>query len=189
VLSFLHSPTLTSTHDQWKNHSLDYIAYLCLNWAVLFIHWQWRQPFCINIFNDVNFIANLVNFSALRQKLNTSLPTHINITLFIKFQSYVQGSFPPNSFWQWVIAAVPPQLGLRGSFSPQGSALTSHCGLLMVLSIAPWGMGVCESLTFPDYLACILFFYQEFLPTKLSTGKTVPNGMSCSYAHNHLLLP
>ena len=23
VLSFLHSPTLTSTHDHWKNHSLD----------------------------------------------------------------------------------------------------------------------------------------------------------------------
>ena len=23
VLGFLHSPTLTSTHDQWKNHSLD----------------------------------------------------------------------------------------------------------------------------------------------------------------------
>ena len=23
VLSFLHSPTLTSLHDQWKNHSLD----------------------------------------------------------------------------------------------------------------------------------------------------------------------
>ena len=23
VLSFLHSPTLTSIHDQWKNHSLD----------------------------------------------------------------------------------------------------------------------------------------------------------------------
>ena len=25
VLSFLHSPTLTSIHDHWKNHSLDYI--------------------------------------------------------------------------------------------------------------------------------------------------------------------
>ena len=24
VFSFLHSPTLTSTHDHWKNHSLDY---------------------------------------------------------------------------------------------------------------------------------------------------------------------
>src|SRR5574340_66479 len=24
VLSFLHSPTLTSIHDHWKNHSLDY---------------------------------------------------------------------------------------------------------------------------------------------------------------------
>ena len=23
VLSFLHSPTLTSTHDYWKNHSFD----------------------------------------------------------------------------------------------------------------------------------------------------------------------
>ena len=23
VLSFLHSPTLTSIHDYWKNHSLD----------------------------------------------------------------------------------------------------------------------------------------------------------------------
>ena len=23
MLSFLHSPTLTSTHDYWKNHSLD----------------------------------------------------------------------------------------------------------------------------------------------------------------------
>ena len=25
VLSFLHSPTLTSLHDHWKNHSLDYM--------------------------------------------------------------------------------------------------------------------------------------------------------------------
>ena len=25
VLSFLHSPTLTSIHDHWKNHSLDYM--------------------------------------------------------------------------------------------------------------------------------------------------------------------
>ena len=25
VLSFLHSPTLTSIHDYWKNHSLDYM--------------------------------------------------------------------------------------------------------------------------------------------------------------------
>ena len=28
VLSFLHSPTLTSIHDYWKNHSLDKM-YLC----------------------------------------------------------------------------------------------------------------------------------------------------------------
>ena len=28
VLSFLHSPTLTSIHDHWKNHSLDYTG-LC----------------------------------------------------------------------------------------------------------------------------------------------------------------
>ena len=27
VLSFLHSPTLTSIHDHWKNHSLDYVDY------------------------------------------------------------------------------------------------------------------------------------------------------------------
>ena len=27
VLSFLHSPTLTSIHDHWKNHSLDYIDF------------------------------------------------------------------------------------------------------------------------------------------------------------------
>ena len=26
ALSFLHSPTLTSIHDHWKNHSLDYVA-------------------------------------------------------------------------------------------------------------------------------------------------------------------
>ena len=25
ALSFLHSPTLTSIHDHWKNHSLDYM--------------------------------------------------------------------------------------------------------------------------------------------------------------------
>ena len=29
VLSFLHSPTLTSIHDHWKKHSLDYMD-LCL---------------------------------------------------------------------------------------------------------------------------------------------------------------
>ena len=34
VLSFLHSPTLTSIHDHWKNHSLDvgpcYLYILCI---------------------------------------------------------------------------------------------------------------------------------------------------------------
>ena len=29
VLSFLHSPTLTSIHDHWKNHSLDQIDLCC----------------------------------------------------------------------------------------------------------------------------------------------------------------
>ena len=29
VLSFLYSPTLTSTHDYWKNHSFDYMDLCC----------------------------------------------------------------------------------------------------------------------------------------------------------------
>ena len=29
VLSLLHSPTLTSIHDYWKNHSLDYTDVCC----------------------------------------------------------------------------------------------------------------------------------------------------------------
>ena len=31
ALSFLHSPTLTSIHDHWKNHSLDYAEYIMRN--------------------------------------------------------------------------------------------------------------------------------------------------------------
>ena len=27
MLSFLYGPTLTSIHDYWKNHSLDYVAF------------------------------------------------------------------------------------------------------------------------------------------------------------------
>ena len=30
--SFLHSPTLTSIHDHWKNHSLDYVELCQLCW-------------------------------------------------------------------------------------------------------------------------------------------------------------
>ena len=29
ALSFLYSPTLTSIHDYWKNHSLDYMDFCC----------------------------------------------------------------------------------------------------------------------------------------------------------------
>ena len=29
ALSFLYSPTLTSIHDHWKNHSLDWMAFVC----------------------------------------------------------------------------------------------------------------------------------------------------------------
>ena len=36
VLSFLHSPTLTSIHDHWKNHSLDYMD-LCWQSNVCFL--------------------------------------------------------------------------------------------------------------------------------------------------------
>ena len=31
ALSFLYSPTLTSIHDHWKNHSLDYAEYTMRN--------------------------------------------------------------------------------------------------------------------------------------------------------------
>ncbi|CAI9172170.1 unnamed protein product [Rangifer tarandus platyrhynchus] len=34
ALSFLYSPTLTSIHDYWKNHSFDYTD-LCWPWRVL----------------------------------------------------------------------------------------------------------------------------------------------------------
>lgn len=74
---------------------------------------------------------------------------------------------------------MPPQAGLRGSLSPPGSALISHRGSLMVLSMPPWGMGVCESLMFSDYLVCTLFLLQKLIPTMLSPAKTLPNGTSC----------
>lgn len=128
---------------------------------------------------SISLLPEIVNFSTLKQKQDISLPTHINIMLLIKFLSCFQGTFPPNNLWQWVIATMPPQAGLRRSLSPQGSALISHCGSLMVLSMLPGGMGVYESLMFPDYLACTLFLYQEVLPTKLSPGRTLPNGASC----------
>ena len=33
VLSFLHSPTLTSIHDYWKNHSFDKMYVCCVVWG------------------------------------------------------------------------------------------------------------------------------------------------------------
>ena len=36
VLSFLHSPTLTSIHDHWKNHSLRY--HLICHWRTGFLY-------------------------------------------------------------------------------------------------------------------------------------------------------
>ena len=35
MLSFLYGPTLTSIHDDWKNHSLDYTD-LCIGMSLLF---------------------------------------------------------------------------------------------------------------------------------------------------------
>ena len=36
VFSFLHSPTLTSIHDYWKNHSFDYMDLCCKVMSLLF---------------------------------------------------------------------------------------------------------------------------------------------------------
>ena len=36
VLSFLYSPTLTSIHDQWKNHSFDWMDLCCKVMSLLF---------------------------------------------------------------------------------------------------------------------------------------------------------
>ena len=36
MLSFLHSPTLTSIHDDWKNHSFDYMDLCCKVLSLLF---------------------------------------------------------------------------------------------------------------------------------------------------------
>ena len=36
ALSFLYSPTLTSMHDYWKNHSLDYMDLCCKVMSLLF---------------------------------------------------------------------------------------------------------------------------------------------------------
>ena len=36
VLSFLHSPTLTSIHDYWKNHRLDQTEFVCKVMSLLF---------------------------------------------------------------------------------------------------------------------------------------------------------
>ena len=36
VLSFLHSPTLTSIYDYWKNHSLDYMTFVGKLMSLLF---------------------------------------------------------------------------------------------------------------------------------------------------------
>ena len=42
VLSFLHNPTLTSTHDCWKNHSFDYteLCWQCLCFLICCLGWS-----------------------------------------------------------------------------------------------------------------------------------------------------
>ena len=43
ALSLLHSPTLTSIHDSWKNHSLDFgplLAKYCLCFSVCYLGWS-----------------------------------------------------------------------------------------------------------------------------------------------------
>ena len=40
VLIFLHSPTLTSTHDHWKNHSLDWTVPLSVSYHFDFSYWE-----------------------------------------------------------------------------------------------------------------------------------------------------
>ena len=37
ALSLLHSPTLTSIHDYWKNHSFDYMEPLSAKWCLCFL--------------------------------------------------------------------------------------------------------------------------------------------------------
>ena len=44
MLSFLHSPTLTSIHDHWKNHSLDQIDLQCLDAISKTIEWSLFVP-------------------------------------------------------------------------------------------------------------------------------------------------
>ena len=49
ALSILYSPTLTSIHDYWKNHSLDYVD---LSWQIslLFIFvYVWLSPFAVHL--------------------------------------------------------------------------------------------------------------------------------------------
>ena len=40
ALSFLHSPTLTSIHDHWKNHGLDQVDLCCLCFLICYLGWS-----------------------------------------------------------------------------------------------------------------------------------------------------
>ena len=58
-LSFLYSPTLTSIHDYWKNHSLDYMD-LCQqsNVSAFYIHYQ--------AFSFAHLIYQISNFKTVK---------------------------------------------------------------------------------------------------------------------------
>lgn len=65
---------------------------------------------------------------------------------------------------------MPPQAGFKESLSPQGSALISHCGSLMVLSCSNEVWAFVKPWCFPNYSTWTLLLYQEVLLTKCHQG-------------------
>ena len=77
ALSFLYSPTLTSIHDHWKNHSLDQYGYACIYryWYYVYISIRILCELMLQMFGRIwvnaltdytqvveNFIYSLIHF-------------------------------------------------------------------------------------------------------------------------------
>ena len=76
VLGFLHSPTLTSIHDYWKNHSLDYIDLFDKVTPLLFKMLSDNLPRLIAIVFSISLnyyqFIKLINLQLLKKKISHS---------------------------------------------------------------------------------------------------------------------
>ena len=80
MLSFLHSPTLTSIHDHWKNHSLD-LTRLEGRVSCFQTSNRARKESASRLWDSLSQLLNLFSQHSpqLRNESNRESPTHIMV--------------------------------------------------------------------------------------------------------------